>query len=328
VTLGEPAGIGAEVIGKAWASRDTARLPPFYALADPEFLDHRLRAAGLAVPLRPIDAISETEAIFDTALPVCPLRAPVRSGTAGTPSTDDAAAVLESIERAVGDVIAGDSRAVVTAPVQKETLYGAGFAFPGHTEFLGELAARHGLSARPVMMLASEDLRAVPVTIHVPLAAVPGLITTPLIVETGRIVAEGLRKHFRISQPRLAVAGLNPHAGEGAQIGLEDRDVIAPAIDRLRELGIDASGPYPADTMFHPAARAGYDAAIAMYHDQALIPIKTIAFDTAVNVTLGLPFVRTSPDHGTALSIAATGQANPSSLIEAIRMADRMSGGT
>jgi 4-hydroxythreonine-4-phosphate dehydrogenase len=214
---------------------------------------------------------------------------------------------------------------VVTNPVAKNVLYRSGFPEPGHTEFLGKLAAEiTGVASRPVMMLWAPELAVVPVTIHLPLVDVPQQLDLDLIVETGRIVARDLTARFRIAHPRLAVAGLNPHAGENGALGAEDHAIVAPAIARLRAEGIDARGPLPADTMFHAAARAGYDAALCMYHDQALIPIKTLAFDHAVNVTLGLPFVRTSPDHGTAFDIAGTGRADPSSLIAAIKLAARL----
>jgi 4-hydroxythreonine-4-phosphate dehydrogenase len=263
---------------------------------------------------------------FDRALPVLPLAAGVADGRAGVPSVADAPAVIESIERAVGDVGNGHARAVVTAPIQKETLYRSGFGFPGHTEFLGALTQDWpGGGHPPVMMLASDALRVVPVTVHVPLAQVAASLTEDLIVATGTTVATALRAQFGLARPRLAVAGLNPHAGEGGRLGIEDRDIIAPAIARLRAGGIDATGPFPADTMFHTGARSGYDVALMMYHDQALIPIKTISFDTAVNVTLGLPLVRTSPDHGTALQIAGTGKANPASYIAALRLAHTLS---
>ncbi|MEJ8573368.1 4-hydroxythreonine-4-phosphate dehydrogenase PdxA [Microbaculum marinum] len=325
VTMGEPAGIGPELAGQAWQRRLQDGIAPFYCLADPAFLSSRFKTAGLDVPVRVISDAPEAAATFPSALPVLALDNPVRSGRAGAPSRDDAPAVLESIERAVDEVVSGAGRAVMTSPVQKETLYDSGFSFPGHTEFLGDLVTRHGLTARPVMMIASEELRVVPVTIHVPLADVPRLLTTGMIVETAMIVARELTARFGIETPRLAVTGLNPHAGEGARIGLEDRDIVAPAVLQLREAGVAATGPHPADTLFHDTARSGYDAVIAMYHDQALIPIKTIAFETAVNVTLGLPIVRTSPDHGTALPLAGTGRASPSSLIAALRMADRLS---
>lgn len=324
VTMGEPAGIGVELIGMAWQARTHRGLAPFYCHGDDEFIAARFAACGMDVPVEEISAPHEALARFNEGLPVVPLSRSVRSGYAQAPAVDDAASVVQSIERAVDDVIDGKAGAVITAPVQKETLYAAGFAFPGHTEFLGELARRRGLDARPVMMLACDELRVVPVTIHVPLRNVPVLLTVDAIVETAEIVARDLIGRLRIPSPRLAVTGLNPHAGEGGHIGSEDRDIIAPAIDVLRSRGLAATGPHPGDTLFHPAARAGYDAAICMYHDQALIPIKTIAFDESVNVTLGLPFVRTSPDHGTALMLAGTGTANPSSFIAALHMADRM----
>ena len=225
----------------------------------------------------------------------------------------------------MADVGAGAASAVVTNPVAKNVLYRSGFAEPGHTEYLAKLAeAQTGTTVRAVMMLWAPELAVVPVTIHLPLKDVVGRLSTDLIVETGRIVARDLSQRFGIARPRLAVAGLNPHAGEDGALGEEDRDVVAPAVERLFAAGIDARGPLPADTLFHAAARATYDAALAMYHDQALIPIKTLAFEHAVNVTLGLPFVRTSPDHGTAFDIAGTGRANPASLIAALRLAARL----
>jgi len=324
VTMGDPAGVGPELAVQAWLRREHDDLPAFFILADPGFLRRRINEAGLAAPIRVIDEPADARSAFDAALPVLPLDRGVPSGLAGVPSVADAGAVLEAIERAVALVIGADAAAVVTAPVHKETLYRAGFTFPGHTEFLGDLARRRGLAACPVMMLACPGLRVVPATVHIPLAAVPEHLTTDLIFETGRIVAGDLKARFGLSAPQLAVAGLNPHAGEGGQIGTEDRDIIVPAIDRLVKSGIHASGPFAADTLFHRQARASYDAVIAMYHDQALIPIKTLAFDSAVNVTLGLPFVRTSPDHGTALALAGSGRADPSSLIAAIAMAGTM----
>ena len=324
VTMGDPAGVGPELSAQAWLRRERDDTPAFFVAADPDFLERRIAEAGLGVPVKAIETPADTHAVFGAALPVLPLGGAVPDGLAGVPSVADAAMVLASIEQAVDLVIEGDASAIVTSPVHKETLYRSGFAFPGHTEFLGDLANRRGLLARPVMMLACPELRVVPATVHVPLADVPGQLTTDLIVETCRIVARDLKSRFGLSAPRLAVAGLNPHAGEGGQIGTEDRDIIVPAIEQLVRSGIRASGPFAADTLFHRQARASYDAAIAMYHDQALIPIKTIAFDSAVNATLGLPFVRTSPDHGTALTLAGTGKADPSSLIAAIALADRM----
>jgi len=222
-------------------------------------------------------------------------------------------------------VLAGEAAAIVTNPVAKNVLYRSGFPEPGHTEFLARLAAEAtGTAVRPVMMLWSPELAVVPVTIHLPLAQVPGALDTALIVETGRIAARDLTSRFRIANPRLAVAGLNPHAGEDGAMGAEDIAIVRPAVEKLLALGIAVRGPLPADTMFHEGARATYDVALCMYHDQALIPIKTLAFDHAVNVTLGLPFVRTSPDHGTAFDIAGTGRADPSSLIAALRLAAKL----
>jgi 4-hydroxythreonine-4-phosphate dehydrogenase len=221
--------------------------------------------------------------------------------------------------------MAGAAAAVVTNPIAKNVLYDWGFAEPGHTEFLAKLVAEAtGKWWRPVMMLWSPQLAVVPVTIHLPLKEVVARLSTTLIVETGRIVAHDLAARFGIARPRLVIAGLNPHAGEAGALGDEDTSVVAPAVARLVADGIDARGPLPADSLFHAAARASYDAALCMYHDQALIPIKTLAFDHAVNVTLGLPFVRTSPDHGTAFDIAGTGRADASSLVAALRLAARL----
>ena len=242
----------------------------------------------------------------------------------GRPDARNAAATIESIARAVRAVHDGAARAVVTNPIAKAVLYEAGFRFPGHTEYLGELAKDWAEAAFPVMMIWSETLAVVPVTIHIPLSEAPRALSADLIVKTARVVDRDLRARFRIARPRLAVAGLNPHAGEGGAMGGEESTIIAPALGTLRAEGIDVMGPLPADTMFHPAARARYDVALTMYHDQGLIPVKTLAFDTGVNVTLGLPFVRTSPDHGTAFDIAGKGIANPSSLIAALKLADRL----
>jgi 4-hydroxythreonine-4-phosphate dehydrogenase len=243
-------------------------------------------------------------------------------GEPGQLSTSDAPAVIASIRSAVELVHAGRVAAVVTNPIHKKALNAVGFPFPGHTEFLGALGEElFGLRSTPVMMLAGPDLRVVPVTIHIPLAAVPGALTTELIVRTGEIVAHDLRSRFGIARPRLVVSGLNPHAGEDGMLGHEDEAVVRPAVEALRAAGVDAVGPLSADTMFHPAARATYDVALCMYHDQALIPIKTLAFDEGVNITLGLAFIRTSPDHGTALPLAGTGTARPHSLMAALRTA-------
>jgi len=322
ITMGDPAGIGPELLLRAWLARDTIAAP-FFALADPDALAGLARRLGLAVPIAVVDP-TETSAVFADALPVVPLANPA-AARAGQPHSDFAAATIEAIERAVNYVRTGVARAIVTNPIAKKTLYEAGFAHPGHTEFLGELAKSWGLPAQPVMMIWSPLLAVVPVTIHIPLAAVPAALTRDLIVSTARIVARDMERKFGIARPRLALAGLNPHAGEGGAMGREEIEVISPAIAALAAEGIDAVGPLPADTMFHPAARARYDVALTMYHDQGLVPAKTLAFDDGVNVTLGLPFVRTSPDHGTAFDIAGRGLANPSSLIAATRLAARLS---
>src|SRR6187397_3021837 len=324
LTLGEPAGIGPDITLAAWQRRAELDLPPFYLLADPDFVAERARLIGWNVPLRVL-APADAARAFATALPIVALAEKV-TATPGRSDSSSAPAAIASIRRAVDDVFAGRAHAVVTNPIAKAVLYRTGFAEPGHTEFLAKLAQEvTGRAAHPVMMLWSPELAVVPVTIHLPVREVPQRLTADLIVETGRIVARGLRERFGIARPRLALAGLNPHAGEDGSLGEEDAAVVAPAVERLRREGIDARGPLPADTMFHAAARRAYDAALAMYHDQALIPIKTLAFDHAVNVTLGLPFVRTSPDHGTAFDIAGKGTADPSSLVASISLAARLS---
>ena len=323
LTLGEPAGIGPDITLAAWERRAELGLPPFYLLADPDFVAERARVLGLKVPLRVTEA-KDAAGVFASALPIVAL-AEKAAASPGHPDATSAPAALGSIRQAVADVFAGHAHAVVTNPVAKAVLYRTGFAEPGHTEFLAKLAQEHtGRAAHPVMMLWSEELAVVPVTIHLPVRDVPSALTTALIVTTGRIVARDLNGRFGIARPRLALAGLNPHAGEEGALGKEDHAVVAPAVAQLRAEGIDARGPLPADTMFHAAARRTYDAALAMYHDQALIPIKTLAFDHAVNVTLGLPFVRTSPDHGTAFDIAGTGRADPTSLVAALKLAARL----
>lgn len=324
LSVGDPSGVGPEIAAMAWLRRREA-VPPFYLLADPSLVAARTRAAGLNVPMRETTP-AEAGSVYADALPVVPLVARL-SDAPGRPDPANAAGIIEAIDRAVADSLEGRAAAVVTCPIAKKNLYDAGFGFPGHTEYLAHLAARlTGTEPVPVMMLAGPDLRTVPVTIHIPLAEVPGRLTTDLIVRTGRIAAADLRDRFGIARPRLAVAGLNPHAGEGGAMGKEDEQIVAPAIAALRAEGVGAFGPLPADTMFYPAARAGYDAALCMYHDQALIPAKTLAFDEAVNVTLGLPFVRTSPDHGTAFGIAGKGVARPDSLIAALKLARRLAG--
>jgi 4-hydroxythreonine-4-phosphate dehydrogenase len=321
LTSGEPAGIGPDITIKAWLRRNELKLPAFYLLGDRNFLSDRAKALGLKVKFADVGA-EDAVAAFVDALPV------VATGHAtarpGKPDDTSADAALASIRQAVGDVVAGRASAVVTNPIAKSVLYRAGFRHPGHTEFLAELAATAGHTPQPVMMLWSPALVVVPVTIHLSLRDAIAQLSSDLIVSTARIVVANLKARFGLASPRLAVSGLNPHAGEDGSLGTEDRSIVAPAIEILRGDGIEIRGPLPADTMFHEAARKTYDCAICMYHDQALIPVKTLAFDDAVNVTLGLPFIRTSPDHGTAFDIAGTGAANPSSLIAALRLAARM----
>jgi 4-hydroxythreonine-4-phosphate dehydrogenase len=316
--MGEPAGIGGELTLKAWLAR-RPETRSFVALDDPARLASIAQKLGLAVTVQEIAAPAEAAGVFAQALPVLPVR--LRSGVrAGHPDPANAPATIEAIERAVAFARSGEVAGVVTNPIQKKTLQDAGFRHPGHTEFLAELAG--GIDV--AMMLACPELRVVPVTIHLALAKAVHTLDSDKIVRVGRIAAAGLKSLFGIEHPRLAVAGLNPHAGEQGTMGDEESRIIQPAIDRLRAEGIDVSGPASPDTMFHPAARANYDAALCMYHDQALIPIKTIDFAGGVNVTVGLPFVRTSPDHGTALDIAGTGRADPASLLAALAMADDM----
>jgi 4-hydroxythreonine-4-phosphate dehydrogenase len=319
LTMGEPAGIGGDIALASWLRRAEG-LPAFALIDDPARLAALARRLGHAVPIRAIETLAEVEAVWPSALPVLPhaLAVPVEPGRL---DPTNAPAVIGAIEKAVALVRAGDAGALVTNPIQKQTLYQAGFRHPGHTEFLAELA---GPGTVPVMMLACPELRVVPVSVHLSLRRAAETLETRHIVEAGRITAAALRRDFGIAAPRLAVAGLNPHAGEGGALGREDIEIVTPAVEALRAEGIAAFGPLSADTMFHQKARATYDAALCMYHDQALIPIKTIDFEGGVNVTLGLPFIRTSPDHGTALDIAGTGKASPVSLIAALRLAATM----
>jgi len=319
VTMGEPAGIGGEIALKAWLDR-AAGLPPFYLRDDPERLASLAAGLGWPVPVQEIAAPAEAVAVFETALPVAPIGLTPRA-PAGKPDPADAPAVIAAIDIAVADVREGRAAAVVTNPIHKDSLYRAGFGYPGHTEYLAELA---GGGLTPVMMLVCPELRVVPVTIHLPLRRAAEALSRDAIVVAGRITDYALRADFGIATPVLAISGLNPHAGEGGGLGREEIETIEPAIAVLRNEGIDARGPLAADTMFHAAARRTYDAALCMYHDQALIPIKTIDFDGGVNVTLGLPFVRTSPDHGTAFGIAGKGFARADSLIAALRLGAQM----
>jgi len=323
LTLGEPAGIGPDLALSVWRRRTELGIPAFYLVGDPDFLGRRAAQLGIDVPIAAVTPRTAA-ATFSAAFPVVDIDVSV-SAEPGRPDQSSAPAAVASIRRAVADVLSGSAAAVVTNPVAKNVLYNWGFAEPGHTEFLAKLVHEAtGKALRPVMMLWSPELAVVPVTIHLPLKEIFNQLSTELIVETGRIVAHDLSSRFGIARPRLAIAGLNPHAGEEGTLGDEDRAIVAPAVVRLNGDGIEAKGPLPADSLFHAAARATYDAALCMYHDQALIPIKTLAFDHAVNVTLGLPFVRTSPDHGTAFDIAGSGRADPASLIAALHLGSRL----
>jgi 4-hydroxythreonine-4-phosphate dehydrogenase len=319
LTMGEPAGVGAEITLKAWQALKPHPLP-FVLLDDAERVRRIARQLAPAVEVRTVSTVEEAAAAFSSALPVLdrPLPHPAMPGK---PDTRNAEATLASIREAVALALNGSVAAIVTNPIHKAVLMSAGFRHPGHTEFLGELC---GLAEPPIMMLAAPELRVVPVTIHEPLAKAIAGLTIERIVRAGRITAEALNRDLGIASPRIAVAGLNPHAGEEDRLGTEDNAIVAPAIAALKAAGIAASGPYPADTMFAPRARAQYDLALCLYHDQALIPLKTLDFAHGVDVTLGLPIVRTSPDHGTAFDIAGTGKADPSSLIAAIEMAHAM----
>jgi 4-hydroxythreonine-4-phosphate dehydrogenase len=327
LTLGEPAGVGPDLTLAIWLRRRELDLPPFYLIGDVAFLQNRARTLGIEVPFVTVEPSKASDA-FARGLPVVPLDLPVTAAP-GKPDDASAPAAIASIRAAVADVLAGRAAAMVTNPIAKNVFYRSGFAEPGHTEFLARLAQEAtGKPVTPVMLLWSPELAVVPVTIHIPLQQVVGALTTDLIVTSGRIVARDLKQRFHIARPRLVVAGLNPHAGEDGNLGEEDRTIVAPAVAQLKADGIDARGPLPADTLFHEHARASYDVALCMYHDQALIPIKTLAFDHGVNVTLGLPFVRTSPDHGTAFDIAGSGRADPASLVAALKLAARLSAAT
>jgi 4-hydroxythreonine-4-phosphate dehydrogenase len=323
LTMGEPAGIGGEIALKAWSMRTVTSVAPFFMIDDPARLEGLAAAIGLDAPIVPIAAPAEALSVFAYALPVLPLGYSVQARP-GHLDTGNAAAVIDSIEQAYRLVTAGAAAAMVTNPIQKSTLYAAGFDYPGHTEFLAALAKSE---TPPVMMLVIPGLRVVPVTVHDSLKAALAGLTTETIVVKARIAGQELRNRFGIAHPRLAIAAVNPHAGEDGALGREEIDIVAPAIAALRAEGWDVSGPRSPDAMFHAAARATYDVAICQYHDQALIPLKTLDYDHGVNVTLGLPFIRTSPDHGTALDIAGAGTANPESLIAALNLAAQLAHG-
>lgn len=318
LSLGEPAGIGPEIVAAAWRAL-SAEGPAFCVIGDAALM------RGQSVPVQAMPSIGDAPAVFARALPVLdiPLPAPV---TPGRPEAANAASVADWIETAVGLALSGEASGVVTSPIAKAPLYAAGFRFPGHTEFIADLTADapFGGTRGPVMMLTARDLRACLVTIHAPLSQVPELVTAERVIRTARVVHEALRRDFGIARPRLALAALNPHAGESGSIGLEEIEVLRPAAEALRAEGITITDPLPADTMFHDEARATYDAALCLYHDQALIPVKTLDFWGGVNTTLGLPVIRTSPDHGTGFDIAGKGVARPDSLIAAIRLAGQM----
>ncbi|WP_082898230.1 4-hydroxythreonine-4-phosphate dehydrogenase PdxA [Sphingomonas sanguinis] len=313
ISMGDPAGIGPEIIAKAWAARRDADLLPFVAVGDARAVERVWNG-----PIVRVSDMAAAVAAFDEALPILSVddAGEIRPGQ---PDVEGARCALHSLELAVGLVRSEAASALVTGPVSKAQLYDIGFNHPGQTEFVAERCGVAGANA--VMMLAGPSLRVVPITTHVPLTDVSGLLSVDLIVAKGRATARGLCKNFGITAPRLAFAGLNPHAGESGAIGREEIDLIEPAIAQLRAEGIDATGPFAADTLFHPRARAAYDAALCCYHDQALVPIKTLHFDEGVNITLGLPIVRTSPDHGTAFGIAGQDVAHPGAMIAAIAMA-------
>jgi 4-hydroxythreonine-4-phosphate dehydrogenase len=317
LSLGEPAGVGPEIVAAAWRALSGAGAP-FAVIGDARLMaDH--------APVRTIMDPADAASVFGAALPVIdvPLAAPV---TPGQPDPANAGVVADWIEQGVSLVLGGQASGLVTAPIAKAPLYAAGFRFPGHTEFIAELTADapYAGTRGPVMMLTARDLRACLVTIHVALDQVPELVTAERVTRTARVVHEAMKRDFGIARPRLALAALNPHAGEGGALGLQEIEILAPAVEGLRAEGIDITDPRPADTLFHDEARRTYDAAICLYHDQALIPVKTLDFWGGVNATLGLPIIRTSPDHGTGFDIAGKGLARPDSLIAAIRLASEM----
>lgn len=321
ITLGDPAGIGPEVILGAWTRlRAERRAPPAFVVGGPELLRQVAQRIGIDCPIVPI--ADPAEALFASAAGLPVLAGVDGRSLPGHPTVDGARLALASLQWGAKFVLSGVASGLVTAPVAKSQLAGIGWNFPGQTEFLAEVCGRPYRDA--VMMLAGPSLRTVPLTVHVALAEVPGLISIDLIVHKARIVAAGLRRDFGVLSPRLAIAALNPHAGEGGQFGDEDTRIIAPAIAALQAEGIAAFGPVPGDALFTPRARGTYDAALCMYHDQALIPLKALEFDEGVNVTLGLPIIRTSPDHGTAFDIAGQGVADPGAMAAAIVMASDM----
>ena len=323
LTCGEPASIAPEITAKAWVELHANTSCPFFMLADADDMAKRLASCKIHVPIQKIETPEQARSIFKSALPVLhkPLPVPTQAGII---EPRNAAFVIDAIETAFWLCSMGKASAMVTNPINKDALYAAGFKYQGHTDFLAHLARNGGRPVKEVMMLVASGLRAVPITIHIALKDVPAALTTVEIIAQGEIVHTALRTQFGIENPRIAVTGLNPHAGENGAMGVEEQTIIRPAIDVLKQKGMNFFGPLPADTAFHAEARASYDAILCMYHDQALIPVKTLDFHGGVNVTLGLPIIRTSPDHGTALALAGTGNARPDSLIAAIKLAAEM----
>ncbi|WP_208437498.1 4-hydroxythreonine-4-phosphate dehydrogenase PdxA [Bartonella taylorii] len=323
VSGGDPAGIGPEIVLKAWSLRVTRQVPPFALFADPDVIRSRARFLHIDVEVESV-LINNPVKNFQTALPIIPLKNR-QSDQLGSPSPDNAAGIIEAIKRSVQLIRDRHACALVTCPIAKKSLYDAGFKFPGHTEFLADLAYTiFDKCYHPVMMLSGPRLKTVPITVHIPFNEVPSHVTRDLIIQTALITENDLKTRFKITSPRLAIAGLNPHAGEEGAMGKEDIEIILPAVEYLKNKGFNIVGPLPADTMFHEKARQAYDVALCMYHDQALIPVKTLDFDTTVNITLGLPFIRTSPDHGTAFDIADKGIASPESFISALKLASQL----
>ncbi len=325
LTCGDPASISGELTLKVWQQKLHKGIAPFVYIGDANHLQNIADKLQLNSKIQIVKSAQQAPEVFDSFLPV--IHQPLSEAVVlGQPSSVHAARIISSIETAVKLTKSGQCRALVTNPIAKNILYEAGFKYPGHTEFLEHLANKDssGQNYKSVMMLACSQLKVVPITIHIPLMQVSKALTSDLIYNTVKIVANDLKKYFNIQNPRLALTGLNPHAGEGGAMGNEDINIIKPAINKLKADGYNVTGPTPADTMFHSAARAQYDVAFGMYHDQALIPIKTLDFDKGVNVTLGLPFIRTSPDHGTAFDIAGKNLSRPHSLIAALKLAHKM----
>jgi 4-hydroxythreonine-4-phosphate dehydrogenase len=323
VTCGEPAGIGMEIAAKAWTALHLDPAKAFFLICDTQDFEARTKLADCQVPFETLEHMRDVRPTFGKALPILHRSFAARSQP-GVIALENSPMVIDIIADAARMCINGEASGLVTCPINKDALYSAGFKFQGHTDYLASVARDDGFIADDVMMLVGGGLRAVPVTVHIPLADVPKALTTAAIVRQGKIVGAALTRYFGIETPRLAVSGLNPHAGENGAMGKEDQTIIAPAIAQLRAEGLDVQGPLPADTAFHAEARQTYDAILCMYHDQALIPVKTLDFHGGINVTLGLPFIRTSPDHGTAFGLAGKGTARADSLIAAITLASEM----